>query len=245
MNRFLKIGGERTGAAGTGRNGVVCRRLRDPQPRSRGQALEWTRKEMARLGLGLNEAKTSSRDARRERFEFLGYTSVCTISRTATGISGRAHRRKACSACKARSMSSWLPRNMGAWHEVRDRLNRLVARLGRVLRLRPAPWPIVRSMDTSITRPAVPAPATRCRSSGNPSGGVRRPRRCCARTSWRLAEGHEVKPVGKPDAGNPHVRFDERGWETERCRRGPNRARPGLYLAHEHERAGRSRSGRA
>jgi hypothetical protein len=24
-----------------------------------------------------------------------------------------------------------------------------------------------------------------------------------------------VKPVGKPDAGNPHVRFDEREWETE------------------------------
>jgi hypothetical protein len=27
-----------------------------------------------------------------------------------------------------------------------------------------------------------------------------------------------VKPVGEPDAGNPHVRFDEQGWETERCR---------------------------
>jgi hypothetical protein len=27
-----------------------------------------------------------------------------------------------------------------------------------------------------------------------------------------------VKPVGKPNAGNRHVRFDERGWETERCR---------------------------
>jgi hypothetical protein len=25
-----------------------------------------------------------------------------------------------------------------------------------------------------------------------------------------------MKPVGKPDAGNPHVRFDERGGETER-----------------------------
>jgi hypothetical protein len=24
-----------------------------------------------------------------------------------------------------------------------------------------------------------------------------------------------VKSVGKPDAGKPHVRFDERGWETE------------------------------
>ena len=27
-----------------------------------------------------------------------------------------------------------------------------------------------------------------------------------------------VKPVGKPDAGNRLVRFDERGWETGRCR---------------------------
>src|SRR5258707_14722029 len=27
-----------------------------------------------------------------------------------------------------------------------------------------------------------------------------------------------TKPVGEPDAGNPHVRFDERGWETERRR---------------------------
>jgi hypothetical protein len=25
-----------------------------------------------------------------------------------------------------------------------------------------------------------------------------------------------MKPVGKPDAGNPHVRFDERGWEPGR-----------------------------
>ena len=25
----------------------------------------------------------------------------------------------------------------------------------------------------------------------------------------------EVNPVGKPDAVAPHVRFDERGWETE------------------------------
>jgi hypothetical protein len=24
-----------------------------------------------------------------------------------------------------------------------------------------------------------------------------------------------MKPVDEPDAGDPHVRFDERGWETE------------------------------
>jgi len=28
--------------------------------------------------------------------------------------------------------------------------------------------------------------------------------------------GPEVKSVGKPCARNPHARFDERGWETER-----------------------------
>ncbi len=35
---------------------------------------------------------------------------------------------------------------------------------------------------------------------------------------WSSTVCLEVKPVGEPDAGNPHVRFDERGEETERCR---------------------------
>jgi hypothetical protein len=38
------------------------------------EALDWTRKVMTRLGLTLNEAKTKLRDARRESFDFLGYT---------------------------------------------------------------------------------------------------------------------------------------------------------------------------
>ena len=33
--------------------------------------------------------------------------------------------------------------------------------------------------------------------------------------SRRRRRGSAVKSVGKPDAGNPHVRFDERGRETE------------------------------
>jgi hypothetical protein len=37
-----------------------------------------------------------------------------------------------------------------------------------------------------------------------------------------------VNPVGEPDAGNPHVRFDERGWETGR-RPSRYRAYPRLY----------------
>jgi hypothetical protein len=41
-----------------------------------------------------------------------------------------------------------------------------------------------------------------------------------------VAVGLAMNPVGKPDAGNPHVRFDERGRETGRC----HRARPRLYV---------------
>jgi hypothetical protein len=37
-----------------------------------------------------------------------------------------------------------------------------------------------------------------------------------------------VNPVGEPDAGNPHVLFDERGWETGR-RPSRYRAYPRLY----------------
>jgi len=39
-----------------------------------------------------------------------------------------------------------------------------------------------------------------------------------------------VKPVGEPDALIGHVRFDERGWETERWPQAPsNRAHSRLY----------------
>jgi len=40
----------------------------------------------------------------------------------------------------------------------------------------------------------------------------------CAARNGRDIVGLTVKAVGKLDAGNPHVQFDERGWETERCR---------------------------
>jgi RNA-directed DNA polymerase len=42
--------------------------------RSAAEALNWTRRVMTRIGLTLNEAKTSIKQAHRERFDFLGYT---------------------------------------------------------------------------------------------------------------------------------------------------------------------------
>src|ERR1700730_17041764 len=43
------------------------------------------------------------------------------------------------------------------------------------------------------------------------------PHRCRLRSVLGFVR-FTVKPVVEPDAGNPHVRFDEQGWETERCR---------------------------
>jgi RNA-directed DNA polymerase len=73
--------------------------------KSAAEALAWTRQVMTRLGLALNEAKTVVRDARREPFDFLGYTRSAhtAIARTAIGISGRAHRRRACSDSRPKS----------------------------------------------------------------------------------------------------------------------------------------------
>jgi RNA-directed DNA polymerase len=42
--------------------------------RSAAEALAWTKAVMTKLGLTLNEAKTSVKDARTERFDFLGYS---------------------------------------------------------------------------------------------------------------------------------------------------------------------------
>ena len=50
----------------------------------------------------------------------------------------------------------------------------------------------------------------------------------CGRRLVRIREPM-MKTVGKPDAGNRHVRFDERGWETGR-HLVSTRAHPRLYL---------------
>jgi len=59
------------------------------------QALDWTRQVMTRIGLTLNEAKTSIRQARQERFGFLGYTFGRIVTgKMATGIWARVRPRR-------------------------------------------------------------------------------------------------------------------------------------------------------
>src|SRR6266487_4447673 len=75
MNRFLKYW--RITGRGEFFQAQVVNYADDFMILSRGcaaEALNWTRSVMTRIGLTLNEAKTSIKQARRERFDFLGYT---------------------------------------------------------------------------------------------------------------------------------------------------------------------------
>jgi RNA-directed DNA polymerase len=75
MNRFLKHW--RASGCGAAYRAHVVAYADDFVILSRGhasEALAWTRRVMTRLGLALNEAKTSIRNARHESFDFLGYT---------------------------------------------------------------------------------------------------------------------------------------------------------------------------
>src|SRR6476661_5648532 len=75
MNRFLKHW--RFTGCGEAFRAQIIAYADDFVILSRGHAVEammWTKAVMTRLRLSLNEAKTSIRDARKERFEFLGYS---------------------------------------------------------------------------------------------------------------------------------------------------------------------------
>jgi RNA-directed DNA polymerase len=75
MNRFLKYW--RLQGKGEEWRAEVVAYADDFVILSRGHAVEariWTQKVMARIGLTLNEQKTSIRDAQAENFDFLGYT---------------------------------------------------------------------------------------------------------------------------------------------------------------------------
>ena len=111
MNRFLKHW--RVTGCGDAFRAHVVAYADDFVILSRGhaaEALAWTKAVMTKLGLTLNETKTSVKTARTERFDFLGYTfGPHTIGRMASGIWARARPRKASSGSRPRSANFWCP----------------------------------------------------------------------------------------------------------------------------------------
>jgi RNA-directed DNA polymerase len=88
------------------------------------EALGWARGTLTRLGLTLNEAKTSIRNARQERFDFLGYTFGPHFSRrTGREYIGCSPSKKSVNRIKEKVGEHLRPGNTAPWEEVRDRLN--------------------------------------------------------------------------------------------------------------------------
>jgi RNA-directed DNA polymerase len=88
------------------------------------EALEWTRGVVERLGLTLNEKKTSIRDARQERFDFLGYSFGPHYSRrTGRQYTGYSPSEKSLNRIREKVGEHLKPNNVAPWEEVRDQLN--------------------------------------------------------------------------------------------------------------------------
>ena len=88
------------------------------------EALEWTRGVLERLGLTLNERKTSIRNARKERFDFLGYSFGPHFSRrTGREYIGCSPSKKSVNRIRRKVAECLRPCNVAPWKEVRDRLN--------------------------------------------------------------------------------------------------------------------------
>jgi RNA-directed DNA polymerase len=89
------------------------------------EALAWTRRTVERLGLTLNEDKTRLKDARKERFDFLGYSFGPHCYRT----SGRRYLGASPSAKSLKRIKSRISELLGRgnkapWPIVRDQVNR-------------------------------------------------------------------------------------------------------------------------
>jgi len=88
------------------------------------EAREWTQGVMGRIGLTLNEQKTSIRDARSQEFDFLGYTFGPRYSvRNAKPYMAARPSKKSIQRVTGKVYDLLRPHEKGSWPEVRDRLN--------------------------------------------------------------------------------------------------------------------------
>ncbi len=128
MNRFLKYW--RITGRGEVFHAQVVNYADDFVILSRGcaaEALNWTRSVMTRIGLTLNEAKTSIKQARRERFDFLGYTfGPIRLRKNGHVYLGASPSKKSVSRLRQKVGDLLVRHNVAPWPEVRDCLNRIL-----------------------------------------------------------------------------------------------------------------------
>lgn len=114
------------------------------------EALEWTRGVLERLKLTLNEKKTSIRDARQERFDFLGYTfGPHFSSRTGGKYLGYSPALKSRKRLRENVRKHLGRDNTKPWAEVRDRLNQKLRGWGQYFRSG-RPWKAFEALDEYV-----------------------------------------------------------------------------------------------
>ncbi len=95
--------------------------------RSAAEALAWTKAVMTKLGLALSEAKTSVKDARTERFDFLGYTfGPHCYQRNGKRYLGASPSEKSVKRVKTKISEVLAPGNTQPWPHACNQLNRLL-----------------------------------------------------------------------------------------------------------------------
>src|ERR1035437_5343407 len=128
MNRLLK--GWRNTKRGERFDAHIVNYADDFVILSRGkaaEALNWTRQVVTRMGVTLNEAKTSIKQARQESFNFLGYTfGPHRYKKDGHWYLGASPSKKAVARIKEKVGNHLVPSHTGAWEEVRDRLNQIL-----------------------------------------------------------------------------------------------------------------------
>ena len=128
MNRFLKYW--RLSGCGEAFRAHVVSYADDFVILSRGhaaEALAWTKAVMTKLGLTINEAKTSLKDARKERFDFLGYSfGPRWFKKNGKWYLGASPSKKSMQRFKTKVGETLVPANVAPWEDVRDQLNSML-----------------------------------------------------------------------------------------------------------------------
>jgi RNA-directed DNA polymerase len=128
MNRFLKHW--RHTERGEAFNAHVISYADDFVILSRGhaaEALAWTKAVMTKLGLTLNEVKTKLKNARKEHFDFLGYSfGPCHHRKDGHWYLGASPSKKSVGRLKTKISELLVPGNQEPWPEVRNQLNAIL-----------------------------------------------------------------------------------------------------------------------
>ncbi|MDZ7637316.1 MAG: reverse transcriptase domain-containing protein [Bryobacterales bacterium] len=90
------------------------------------EAKEWAQAVLVRMGLVLNEQKTSVRNSRQETFDFLGYTFGLRYWRTGRTYLTAWPSKKSMGRLREKVSQLLEPWEQAPWSEVRDRLNQLL-----------------------------------------------------------------------------------------------------------------------